>query len=75
MNRISGIIGLPLRGREIISELEDHELANVFPLLDGEEFDELRRDVEEYGVRESVVLYEGKILDGRNRSVPPARPR
>ena len=49
------------------SALDFHPLANVFPLLDGEEFEALVADIAEHGVRESVVLYEWQILDGRNR--------
>ena len=40
---------------------------NIFPLLEGSEFDELVEDIRRHGVREPVWLYEGKILDGRNR--------
>jgi ParB-like chromosome segregation protein Spo0J len=51
-----------------MTELEFHPLANIFPLTEGAEFEELiaapvRRD----GVREPIWLYEGQILDGRNR--------
>jgi ParB-like chromosome segregation protein Spo0J len=44
-----------------------HKLADIFPLLDGAEFSELVADVKSLGLREPIVLYEGKILDGRNR--------
>lgn len=47
--------------------LEFHPIANVFPLIDGREFDELADDIRANGVREPVILYEGQILDGRNR--------
>jgi putative phage-type endonuclease len=48
--------------------MEFHELANIFPMLDGEEFDGLTADIEKNGLLEPVVTYEGKILDGRNRA-------
>jgi len=48
-------------------EYEFHPIANIFPLIEGEEFDKLFYDVRTFGVREPVWLYEGKILDGRNR--------
>lgn len=44
-----------------------HPLAAIFPLIDGEDFDRLRDDIAAHGVREPVVLFEGAILDGRNR--------
>jgi hypothetical protein len=50
-------------------EYEFHELANVFPLLDtrGEEFGKLKEDVGTNGQREPIAIFQGKILDGRNR--------
>jgi N6-adenosine-specific RNA methylase IME4 len=48
--------------------LEPHPLADIFPLAEGAEFDELVADVRaSKGVRVPIVLYEGKVLDGRNR--------
>jgi hypothetical protein len=47
--------------------LEFHPLANLFPLIEGRDFDELVADIREHGVREQIVLHEGRILDGRNR--------
>lgn len=47
--------------------LQFHPLADIFPLVDGKEFDELVADIRTHGVREPVWLYEGTILDGRNR--------
>lgn len=44
-----------------------HEFANVFPMLQGEALDGLRRDIAENGVREAVVFLGNAILDGRNR--------
>lgn len=47
--------------------MEFHPLANLFPLLEGAEFTALAEDIRANGVREPVVLLDGKILDGRNR--------
>lgn len=47
--------------------LEFHELANLFPLMEGREFDDLVTDIELHGCREPIYLLDGKILDGRNR--------
>jgi N6-adenosine-specific RNA methylase IME4 len=48
-------------------QLEFHHLSNIFPLLEGEPFAELVADIGAKGLQDSIVLYEGKILDGRNR--------
>lgn len=44
-----------------------HDLANAFPLITGEAFDELVEDIKTRGLLDPIVMYEGKILDGRNR--------
>jgi N6-adenosine-specific RNA methylase IME4 len=52
---------------EAVQDLQFHPLANLFPLIEGRDFDELVADVHQHGLREPVVLHEGMILDGRNR--------
>lgn len=49
--------------------LEFHPLANLFPLIEGEDFRDLCEGMKAHGFRsgEEIVLFEGKILDGRNR--------
>jgi N6-adenosine-specific RNA methylase IME4 len=46
---------------------EFHELANVFPILPDNEIERLAADIEANGQRHAITLYQGKILDGRNR--------
>jgi hypothetical protein len=44
-----------------------HPLADMFPLMEGEDFDALVADIKANDLRDNMILYEGKILDGRNR--------
>jgi hypothetical protein len=46
---------------------EYHDLANIFPMLAGDEAEALAEDISRHGLREPITLLEGKILDGRNR--------
>jgi ParB-like chromosome segregation protein Spo0J len=47
--------------------LEFHPLADIFPLVEGQDFAELVDDIREHGLHEPIVVYEDKVLDGRNR--------
>lgn len=44
-----------------------HPIADVFPLLENDEYKELRKDIEQRGQIDPIILYENMILDGRNR--------
>ena len=44
-----------------------HPLANMFPMIEGNAFEELKRDIATQGILEPIRLYQGMILDGRNR--------
>jgi hypothetical protein len=49
--------------------LEPHPLANLFPMLEGESLQALVDDIRTntFDPDRPIVLFEGKILDGRNR--------
>lgn len=47
--------------------MDFHPLANIFPLMGGAEFDRFAADIKEHGLKESIWLYDGQIIDGRNR--------
>jgi ParB-like chromosome segregation protein Spo0J len=46
---------------------EFHEAANLFPMMDSESFESLKKDISANGLIEPIWLHEGKIIDGRNR--------
>jgi hypothetical protein len=51
----------------VTKQLKFHPAAELFPLMEGEDFDALVADIKANGLHEPVVLLDGKILDGRNR--------
>ena len=50
-----------------LTGLEFHEVANIFPLMSDKDAIEFKSDIKANGLREPIWLYEGKIIDGRNR--------
>jgi hypothetical protein len=44
-----------------------HPAAELFPLMAEAELRELGKDIKAHGLVSSIVLYKGKLLDGRNR--------
>lgn len=47
--------------------MEFHQLANGYPMLHGKEYEAFKADIAANGCHNPVYLFEGKILDGRNR--------
>lgn len=48
-------------------DLPVHPLADLFPLVEGIEFDELVSSIKMNGLFEPIITLEGTVLDGRNR--------
>jgi hypothetical protein len=55
----------------IVNALENsvdfHEVCLAFPLMDDDAFREFCEDIKANGLRNEIVTYQGKIIDGRNR--------
>lgn len=47
--------------------LESHPAADLFPMLSDMELDRLAADIRDNGLLDAIVLFDGRILDGRNR--------
>ena len=46
---------------------KNHPYADLFPMMTEVELDALAEDIAENGQQHEIVLYQGKVLDGRNR--------
>ena len=46
---------------------ELHEFAAIFPEMGEDEFNVLLKDIEEQGQQVPIVVYKGKVIDGRHR--------
>ena len=47
--------------------MEYHEIANLFPMMEKERMIDLIESIQKDGLIHQITLFEGKILDGRNR--------
>lgn len=54
-------------GSENKTELGIHEFARLIPVIVAGDLDRLIEDVEKNGILEPLTLYQGRVLDGRNR--------
>lgn len=50
-----------------MKEVRPHPISEVFPSMRDEEFEGLVQSIREHGLKQKIILYEGKILDGRHR--------
>lgn len=49
------------------TRLKFHPVCRCFPDISGEEFDQLKLDIERNGQRNPIVVHKGHIIDGKNR--------
>ncbi len=47
--------------------LKIHPIAEVFPMLDEDAFQQLCSDIAEHGLQRQIVTWRGELIDGRNR--------
>lgn len=50
-----------------MKEYQNHPLAEIFPMLGNGELKDLAEDIKATGLQTPIVIFEEKILDGRNR--------
>lgn len=52
---------------ETICGYEVHPACSILPMMPAAALEELAEDIKRHGQQQPVVLFEGKVLDGRNR--------
>ena len=50
-----------------LQDWEIHEAAHLFPVMQDQEFEELKEDIRINGLQMPILVFEGKIVDGRHR--------
>lgn len=51
-------------GPEVIGPYKVHPVASLFPLMEGEAFEELKQSLRDYGQQEPIVVHNGVLIDG-----------
>ena len=59
---------MPMLGQPIPGAKDFHELANLLPMTSTEGYAQLRDDIKKFGLLEPITVWDGRILDGRNRA-------
>lgn len=60
-------MAIEFRKTEAPVTFEIHPAANIFPEMTDDEAKSLMIDIRENGQREPIILFNGKVIDGRNR--------
>ncbi len=51
----------------MVKALEIHPAAYLFPEMQEQEFEELKEDIAKHGLQIPILIYQGKVVDGRHR--------
>lgn len=54
---------------QTIANYPVHPAAALFPMMPDSELAELAKDIKKHGLLMNVVIYQGQIIDGRNRAL------
>lgn len=52
---------------EIDFSIPLHPICGLFPMMSPDEFSRLQRDIENNGLKVPIVVFDGQVIDGRNR--------
>lgn len=52
---------------DIDNQYEDHPISQLVPPMTRIEYEDIRESINRYDLRMAIMLFEGKILDGRHR--------
>ncbi|NLE05893.1 MAG: ParB N-terminal domain-containing protein, partial [Crenarchaeota archaeon] len=47
--------------------MDIHPVADLFPMMGPQEYEELKNDIKQNGLLEPIVIFKQKVIDGRNR--------
>lgn len=47
--------------------MKEHPAASLFPMMESEAYELFKADIEQNGQREPITIWQGQLLDGRNR--------
>lgn len=57
----------PPEARVLVPKYKPHPFAEMLPVMSEEQFNNLKMSILANGLLEKIVVYQGKVLDGRNR--------
>lgn len=54
-------------GKRIGPMMKEHPAASIFPMMDGDEYEQFKADIKANGQRQPVIFWKTLLVDGRNR--------